>query len=95
VKYLLIILLLVAFAGVLLYVRLRPYLHAARQIWRLLRAPAAGRDAPLPPRKANASGALTRCAACGVWTPAARALKLGASRYCSHGCLEKASVRRG
>ena len=35
---------------------------------------------------------LVRCAACGTWAPASRAVSLaGGATYCSHACLERAA----
>jgi hypothetical protein len=35
---------------------------------------------------------LVRCAACGTWMPASRAVRLHAgATYCSHSCLERAA----
>ena len=45
-----------------------------------------------PRRKAAANERLLRCAACGTWMPASRAVSLRAgATYCSHACLERAA----
>ncbi|MGH9902376.1 MAG: hypothetical protein ACRD68_11275 [Pyrinomonadaceae bacterium] len=96
-KYLLIIGLLLA-AGTFLYWRLRPYIAVARRVLGVFRdarrVSASEGSFDLPRRKVNAPNEkLVRCAACGTWTPASRALALRASSeyYCSHQCLERAT----
>jgi hypothetical protein len=98
VKYLLLFLILSVGLG-LLYLRLRPYLRFAREVFGVFRAaqrgemPPLGREGTLPGRKpATAANQLTRCAACGAWS--AQSVKLGAQNFCSHQCLEKVSARR-
>ncbi|HEV2762175.1 MAG TPA: hypothetical protein VGV38_04200 [Pyrinomonadaceae bacterium] len=98
-KYLPLIVLLVALAA-LAYWRLRPYLRAARRALKMVNemrrmTRGAGVAGPFePPREpARASQEkLVRCASCGAWTPASRAVTLrnGVS-YCSHACLERAA----
>ncbi len=98
-KYLIILAVLVTLCT-LLYVRLRPYIQVARRIFgvvRRTRSVAAGVESPaaVPARQANQSGErLVRCAACGTWLPASRALKLrsaASSSYCSHACVERSA----
>ena len=98
-KYLLVVILLVALAA-LAYWRLRPYLRAARRALKVVNemrrmTRAAGQAGPFdtPRERAPApQDRLVRCASCGSWTPASRAVKLrnGVS-YCSHACLERAA----
>ena len=57
----------------------------------------AGFGGPADPPRARARAPqekLLRCASCGAWSPASRAVTLrdGVS-YCSHACLEKAVNR--
>jgi len=98
-KYLLLIILLVALCA-FLYWRLRPYVRAARRALKVVnefrRVSRAARPADLPREPARATTEkLLRCAACGSWTPASRAVKLrdGLS-YCSHLCLEQSASRK-
>lgn len=94
-KYLIVVFLL-AVAAALVYVRLRPYINIARRAFGFVRdarrmtAPGA---AAAPRRAQGAAGEkLVRCAACGTWLPASRALNFRASphAYCSEECLERA-----
>ena len=102
-KYL-IVLALFAAAAFYAYWRLRPYIRGARRIFGALREVrrmqegAAGFDLPKKSkgkkaqRKAALDERLVRCAACGTWTPASRAVSLNAgATYCSHACLERAA----
>ena len=95
-KYLLILLLL-ALVGGFIYMRLRPYIRAARRFLGVVRA-AQQMGAPPPPqdlprRERPAGGKLVRCAACGTWMPSANAVTLRSTgvSYCSHACLERAA----
>ena len=97
-KYLVV---LALFAAVIAYAywRLRPYIRGARRVFATLREvrrmqeaarPSSTQDKSKP--KAVANERLLRCAACGTWTPASQAVRLGASAtYCSHACLERAA----
>jgi len=96
VKYLLLFALL-AFVAVLLYWRLRPYIHFARRAFgfvrdvrRLSRQDLPG---PAPRRAASAGERLVRCSSCGTWLPASRALAARSSpeAYCSADCLERSA----
>jgi hypothetical protein len=101
-KYLF-VLALFAVVVAFVYWRLRPYIRAARRILGAVRqaqeagarmgaAPPA--DLPRRERRAAAPGEkLVRCAACGTWMPAGRAVTLRATgvSYCSHACLERAA----
>ena len=98
-KYLFVIAFL-ALAAFLVYWRLRPYIRAARRFLGVVReanrvrASAAQSDIPRRPGRetAAASEKLVRCAACGTWMPASRAVSLRAgATYCSHACLERAA----
>jgi hypothetical protein len=99
VKYVLILALFAAVAF-LVYWRLRPYVRGARRLLGLLRevrqmqrgaAPGGSPQQQASPKKA-ANEKLRRCAACGTWMPASRAVSLrGGATYCSHACLERAA----
>lgn len=98
-KYFVVSLVLFLFVGTLLYLRLRPYLRAARDIFSAFRTLRQGPAAPghsdtLPQPKHNPAEMLVRCAACGTWTPVSRAVKLRTQSFCSHECLEKLGARR-
>ena len=94
-KYLFIISLIVLVL-LLLYWRLRPYIHIARRVYSFLRG-AQGLDL----NASTATGArtinnqtkqpetLVRCQTCGVWTPASRAPTHRAAAYCSTECMNK------
>jgi hypothetical protein len=97
-KYLIVALILAAFLTIV-YLRLRPYLNFARRVLgvvREARGMSAGQDMPgsaaVRPGKANGER-LVRCASCGTWLPASRALTLRAtsSNFCSHACMERSA----
>jgi hypothetical protein len=96
-KYLLVIGLFAAVAF-LVYWRLRPYIRGLRRFLGVLREVRRVREGAPPgvPRQASTKKAanekLRRCAACGTWMPASRAVSLrGGATYCSHACLERAA----
>lgn len=97
-KYL-VVLILLATAAALVYWRLRPSLIAVRRFLGVVREAnrvGARRPGDLPRRErtTRAPGEkLVRCAACGTWMPASRAVMLRATgtSYCSHACLERAA----
>jgi len=76
----------------LIYLRLRPYIRMARQMFGVAREVrrVVRDDAVSINRTADAGDRLVRCDACQTWIPASRALKLRSSSasYCSHACLE-------
>jgi hypothetical protein len=88
-----------------LYLRLRPYIMIARRVLGVVRdaramtaATASGGQrgpnaAQQRPRPAGKEERLVRCAACGTWLPASRALTLRAtsSNFCSHACMERSA----
>jgi hypothetical protein len=97
-KYLFILLLFAAVAFIV-YWRLRPYIRGVRRFLGVLREVRSMREGVAPgdfpqrssPKKA-ANEKLQRCAACGTWMPASRAVSLrGGATYCSHTCLERAA----
>ena len=98
-KYLFVLALFAAVAFIV-YWRLRPYIHglrrffsAVREMRRMSEGTSTGgpsRQQSKPKRAANEK--LQRCAACGTWMPASRAVSLrGGATYCSHTCLERAA----
>ena len=97
-KYLFVLLLFTVVAF-LVYWRLRPYIRAARRFLGVVReanrvrTSAAQSDLPRQNRRETAAAEkLARCAACGTWLPASRAVSLRAgTTYCSHACLERAA----
>jgi hypothetical protein len=97
-KYLF-VLAIFALVAFLIYWRLRPYIRGVRRFLGVLRemnrvrASSAQSDLPRPPARETAAGErLVRCAACGTWLPASRAVSLRAgATYCSHACLERAA----
>jgi len=93
---LLVILGIVAFITLLLYLRLRPFIRMARQMFgvaRNVQRVTRNESAASPNQTRGAGEKLVRCVACGTWVPAGRALKLRSSNtsYCSHTCLEHAA----
>lgn len=94
-------------AGGLLYWRLRPYIVVARRFFSVVRDAqrmTARPESPADLRRradggrgqppgAKAGEKLVRCAACGTWLPASRAVSLRASNatFCSHACLERSA----
>jgi hypothetical protein len=89
------------FAAVIfiLYWRLRPYIRGVRRMLGVvrevnrMRTGATASDLPRQTKAKKASAErLLRCAACGTWMPASRAVALrGGATYCSHTCLERAA----
>ena len=79
----------------LIYIRLRPFIRMARQMFGVARdVRGAMRQEPVTSStRGGASDKLVRCDACGMWSPSSRAVKLRASNasYCSHACLESAA----
>ena len=97
-KYLFVLTLFAAVAFIV-YWRLRPYIRGARRflgvVREMRRMNEGGRDG-FPQRqtspKRSSAEKLQRCAACGTWMPASRAVSLrGGATYCSHACLERAA----
>lgn len=81
----------------LLYLRLRPYINLVRRVLgvvREARSMSAGQPMASPARQPDKSGErLVRCASCGTWFPASRALTLRStsSNFCSHACMERSA----
>lgn len=102
-KYLLILALFAAVAFIV-YWRLRPYIRGLRRFLGVVREvrrmsgsvpPGFPQQTPASPKRA-AGEKLRRCAACGTWMPASRAVSLrGGATYCSHACLERAAEAPG
>jgi len=99
VKYLF-VLALFAVAAFMLYWRMRPYIRGVRRFLGVVRevnrmsAGARRQDLPRREQKSAPGEKLVRCAACGTWMPASRAVKLRATNatYCSHSCLERSAA---
>ncbi|HYE14372.1 MAG TPA: hypothetical protein VD968_08035 [Pyrinomonadaceae bacterium] len=97
-KYLLVLGLLALVVG-LIYWRLRPYIQMVRRFLGAVREAnrvreAARGDLPRQPtRRASHADRLVRCASCGTWLPASRAVRLGSANttFCSHACLERSA----
>jgi len=92
---LLIVLGILAVVILLIYLRLRPYIRMARQMFGVARQVrrVVRDDAIITTRDAGAGDRLVRCDACQTWIPASRSLKLRSSSaaYCSHACLESSA----
>ena len=106
-KYFIVLILFAAVAGYIFW-RLRPYIRGARRLLGALREvrrmqrggavefdlskESKGKKKARRKAAAAANERLLRCAACGTWTPASRAVSLSAgATYCSHACLERAA----
>ncbi len=97
-KYIVTLVLLATLVG-LVYWRLRPYVRMARRVLGVVRdvrrVSESGPTADVQQRRRERASneMLVRCAACGTWLPASRAVRLRASQspYCSHACLERAA----
>ena len=100
-KYLIVALILGALCTIV-YLRLRPYLNFARRVLGVIReargmSAGQGMSANMAqPGKASGER-LVRCASCGTWLPASRALTLRAtsSDFCSHACMERSAGEAG
>jgi hypothetical protein len=85
--------------ALLIYWRLRPYIQGVRRflgVVRQMRSMNAGTRTGAPTqekRKGEPNEKLSRCAACGTWMPASRAVTLRATgaTFCSHACLERSA----
>lgn len=104
-KYVIFLTLLVALGGII-YWRLRPYIMIARRVFGAVRdAKSMGMHDEVEDLPRSSGGnrgrardgrmgeKLVRCATCGTWLPASRAVALRSSTvaYCSHACLERAA----
>ena len=88
-KYL-IIAAIVAFAFIVVYSRVRPYLVLIRKIVNSLNASVTV-GSPAQSSDSTLENKLVKCAGCETWIPEDRALNLrkGTAIYCSTECLEK------
>lgn len=93
-KYLILLGLLLLLLGLFIYWRLRPYIGVARRIYDLFRNARSMTFNGATPSAARAESRaaqerLVRCAACGTWLPASRALSpvSASATYCSQACL--------
>jgi len=96
VKYLIVAVVLGVFF-VIIYLRLRPYINMARRVLGVVREARGmnvGQRMPPTVRQQTSDGErLVRCAVCGTWFPASRAISLRStsSNFCSHACLERSA----
>jgi hypothetical protein len=93
---LLIVLGIFAVIFLLLYLRLRPFIRMARQMFGVARdVQGAMRQEPAASstQRSGAGDRLVRCSSCATWVPSSRAIKLRSSNasYCSHDCLQQAA----
>lgn len=92
---LLFILSIFAIFALLIYIRLRPYIRMARQMFGVARETQrmANGGPASPAHTGGAGNKLVQCGSCTIWIPASRAIKLRNSNiaYCSHTCLETAA----
>ena len=92
---LIIVLGILAVLILLVYLRMRPYIRMARQVFGVARdVGRVARSEPGPtPQTTGAGDRLVRCGSCGIWVPSSRSVKLRSSStpYCSHACLEHAA----
>lgn len=99
-KYLIVLGIVALLFYLLLFWRFRRYIPVARRIFSLTRdlyrltRTGAVQSAPTARSKGGAGERLVRCAACGTWIPAGRAVQLRAAAavYCSTSCLENAAA---
>lgn len=95
-KYLVVALIIGALCTII-YWRLRPYINLARRVLGAVREArgmnAGGQSPDAMRRKTTGDERLVRCASCGTWLPASRALTLRAtsSNFCSHACIERSA----
>ena len=97
-RYLVVFLIIFAVVALYVYLRLRPYIRAARQIFGATRGSVhlgrqQGRE-DLPRRTAETPvEKLVRCASCDTWLPVSRAIAMGraGTYFCSHECMERAA----
>lgn len=92
---LLFILGVLAFLLLFIYLRLRPFIRAAREMFGVAREAqrVAQSNTASSARATQAGDHLVRCASCSTWVPSSRAIRLRSSdlKYCSHACLETAA----
>lgn len=90
----LILLLLVAVAGILIAVRYRRQIQTGIYLYRMfrkMRQTGKGAEKQINRKETTSEVPLVRCARCGKWTPQTKALNLRSKTfYCSSNCLESA-----
>ena len=94
-KWLVVLLIFVVILAMIAY-RYRHQLLMGLQIWRMYQQLKNPKNREVGENKPKSKGdlkdtPLSRCERCGEWSPAAGMLKIGANKYCSTKCLEKAS----
>ena len=95
-KYLVVLGIIALIFYLILFWRLRHYLPVARRIFGITRdiyrMTKSNEGAQPVARSTRGEGEkLVRCAACGTWIPAGRAVRLKSATYCSTSCLENAA----
>lgn len=84
-----------AIFALLIYLRLRPFIKMARQMFGVAREAqrVVNREPSAAAQPVSAGDKLVRCGSCTTWVPSSRAIKLRSSNiaYCSHACLETAA----
>lgn len=79
----------------LIYLRLRPFIKMARQMFGVARdVRGAMRQEPAASSARSSMGdKLVRCDSCATWIPSSRAVRLrsASASYCSHACLESSA----
>ncbi len=64
------------------------------QMFRKMRSMGKAQEKQIEKREESKDVPLVRCAKCGSWIAQDKSMKLGANRYCSTVCFEKAAVSR-
>lgn len=92
---LLIVVGILAVIFLLIYLRLRPFIRMARQMFGVARdvRGAMSQEPAASSARSSAGNKLVRCDSCATWIPSTRAVRLRSSNasYCSHTCLESAA----
>ena len=64
------------------------------QMFRKMRAAGKAQEKRIEKQTESKDVPLVRCAKCGTWIAQDKSKKLGANRFCSYACFEKAAVSR-
>lgn len=95
-KWLLILFLILALIGYLVY-RYRKYVQTALFMYRTMRTmkkQAGAQQKQVPPRDTSKDSELVRCPKCGKWASKIDAVKLKSDFYCSHSCMEESIMAK-
>jgi len=90
-KWLLLLIVILAFIGYLVY-RYRKYLQTALFMYRTVRQmkrQSTGQQKQVPPRDTSKDSELVRCPRCGKWASKMDSVKLKSDFFCSHSCMEE------